>query len=113
MKSVEVLTKARELISDPAKWTQGASAKNRDGKVVGLMSDDAECFCLIGAIDRITLDGEDADNDTAWAGAEAYRLTRDAIGGGAISEWNDEPKRTHADVISALDAAIEKAKAQS
>jgi len=54
MKSVKTnLIKAKKLISDPKKWTQGWYAKNNHGQYTWPAHEDAVCFCSIGAVIKI------------------------------------------------------------
>jgi hypothetical protein len=62
MTPLETLKAARQLISDPAKWTQGEFARDVDGNEVKAWSEDATCFCAYGAIQRVT-EREDSEAD--------------------------------------------------
>jgi len=44
--------KAHELLSSPEKWTKGAYARNYTDSYVYPRSGNAECFCMLGAIDH-------------------------------------------------------------
>jgi hypothetical protein len=46
----ETLTAARAIIADPAKWTQGAVARDAAGRSLTLHSTDAVCYCADGAL---------------------------------------------------------------
>jgi hypothetical protein len=88
-RTLEVLVKARRLISYPVMWGKG-SDKN--------VSPDAKCLYLAIESD---VDGEDS----------AMR----ALGFSGPSEvwtWNDDPERTHAEVLARLDEAIARLKAK-
>lgn len=52
MKTSEILTKARELIDSPDKWTQRFYARNENNAAVTVNDDSAVCFCSIGAVHR-------------------------------------------------------------
>ncbi len=52
LKVVEVLQKARELISDQSRWTQGAYARSESGSMVPVTSPLACKFCVMGAITK-------------------------------------------------------------
>jgi len=98
MNALQVLRKARKLIETPERWTKGDAAKDRDGVPVGMKSRAAVCFCAAGAIARAS---------GGWNGG--YHNARAALEvaiGGAIAEWNDAPRRTHAQVLRAFDKAI-------
>lgn len=49
----DVLKAARELISDPARWTQYAAARDKDLNPVDVTSPEAVKFCAAGAIGRV------------------------------------------------------------
>ena len=53
METVEVLTQALEIISDPERWTQHAFAKAPNGANVSYLNDEAVRFCATGAIFKL------------------------------------------------------------
>jgi len=102
--TLEILVKARELIAEPERWTQGAFARDEHGfsRYVCPGEFDYTCYCASGALRA--------------AGGYTTHPAYNAIhtGGPAVCVWNDAPGRTHAEVLAAFDAAIatERAKAQ-
>lgn len=103
MKAVEVLKAARELISDPRRWTTQTFACDKDGWDCDAWSDVAVRFCAFGAVDRIGMGAE--------SGATAFivRAAREA--------WNLGPARVndeygHTAVMQMFDRAIELAAAE-
>jgi hypothetical protein len=95
--AVEVLIAARELISVPERWTRGVYSLIDE-------NDEAVCWCGAGAVY--------AAADRAGCNPEHARcLLNDAVGTGYII-WNDDPNRTHAEVLAAFDKAIELARAE-
>jgi hypothetical protein len=96
--SIAVLVWARQVIADERRWCQGAFARTWLSIPVPARSILARRFCALGAIRR--------------AGRELQLRTREACMAlewqtiGPIHDWNDDPKRTHADVIAAFDRAI-------
>lgn len=46
----EILEETLKVIDKPEKWIKGSMAHNANGEHVDVASDDAECFCLAGAI---------------------------------------------------------------
>lgn len=95
---LRTLRKARELLSDPARWTQAALArarKPRPGAVCGATDPHAYCWCLRGALHKVA-----PDRDTAWR-AESY--IEDATGFDVVA-CNDTG--THAQVLALLDQAL-------
>jgi hypothetical protein len=92
----EALRAARELLTPEGAWTKQALAFSADGKSVNPSSDEAVCWCVSGAL--FHTNGEGPTN-SLWDFVEL------AIGGN-IASWNDDPNRTHSEVLSALDCAI-------
>lgn len=98
--TLEILRRARERLSDPARWTQGAYARDADGFTTAMYDDDAVCWCLVGAISKETNilnlpwygDGEKAVN---FLSKQVSTL---------VSEFNDT--HTHGEVLALLDRAI-------
>ncbi len=82
MKPVQILQAALSLIADPAKWAKEHEALDGRGIPVKPTDERAKCFCMVGAIQRVS----------AGATADAYGR---AIGflrgtcGGSIFEFND------------------------
>jgi len=100
MNALEVLTSARALISDPARWTQGHAARDTSGSFTGATRDDATCWCTIGACVRVA--------DGGFSEHVCELLTR-AAGTSQIGSFNDT--HTHAEVLAMFDQAITLAKA--
>lgn len=101
MKPSDALRAAREKISTPEKWTQGAYARDAGGNAVRAAADDAVCWCALGAI--VSLNIFPADREEA-AGA-LYKVVPE------VSVFNDKPGRTHAEVMAVFAKAIERAEA--
>jgi hypothetical protein len=47
--------KIQDILTDESKWTTRAGARNAIGHEVSVMSDDAVCWCLYGAISKAGL----------------------------------------------------------
>jgi hypothetical protein len=99
----EALQKARELISDPKRWTQGAFARDGKGRSASIAR--GVCFCSIGAIASV-------------AGTNLVRPVPDAIlklaGFRSHAEWarfNDS--HSHSEVLARFDRALEKAASEA
>ena len=95
MTPLETLKAARQLISDPAKWTQGWFARNALGELVDVDSSSAVCFCSIGALCRVE----------SAAYSEAKRTLERNISDGLSLGWFNDT-HTHAEVLALFDAAI-------
>ncbi len=111
MNAIKVLTKARELLAVPERWTKRAEARNTKRREVYWSSEDAVCWCLAGAISKISPSMRDA-----WRAEDAL----DAVAPPAprSSErpyiaFNDRRSTTHADILALLDRAIAKARGDS
>jgi len=98
-KPSEILRAAREIISVPERWTQGASALSGRGNVVNARSPSAKCWCSFGAIDK-------AGSRSIAKLRTAEGILRAALKAESIILWNDAPERTHAEVLAAFDQAI-------
>ena len=98
MTPLETLKAARQLITDPAKWTQGAFARDADGNEVTPNNDLATCYCSFGAIQFVT-------KKRMMTSADRYLdglcLSKFGIG---LDVLNDT--HTHAEVLALFDAAI-------
>lgn len=118
------LESVRELISCPEHWTQGAMARDNDGRDVDHVSRDAVCWCLGGAINKV-YDDLHRDRElyvymTGRHDAINVKLTRmkvnqklsqlSSYGLGAAYPWasvthfNDT--HSHGEVLELLDQAI-------
>lgn len=98
--TARVLREARKLIERPEAWTRGAFARSSAQWPVA--SDDAEaaCWCIHGAINRISRIA--CREDGAMDAKIALRNALPA----SIALFNDDPSTTHADVLAAFDRAI-------
>ena len=116
-KEVDVLTEARDLISDPEHWSQGFYARNKAGDFIPLDvgRDDFHSFCMIGAL-KITLGVPAVSGSPIYH--SCYNLIKDAVSAvfpedsntGTMSFFNDKKTRKHEDVIAVYNKAIELAK---
>ena len=94
------LKAARDLISQEGAWTQGNCARDTNGNSVSCHSDEATCFCMIGAIVHVAPDSWPTLSGALYGSDEAL------IDNG-IAAWNDTPDRTQAEVVAMFDKAIE------
>lgn len=115
--TVEVLREARELISDPERWTWGYFAYDAKGNMVEAREISAVCWCASGAILKVTVGGKGAL-------AEATGCLRKVVANGDIVALNDGPQppltkgrpryapARHRKVLAAFDRAIALAEAE-
>ena len=112
MTPLEALCGARELLSDPKKWTKGGYALSAAGENCDVLSDAAACWCLTGALARTTGNHMESGSPGSLGG---YGILAEAIGKPerlVVSSWNDEPGRSHTEVLALLDKAIELARSR-
>lgn len=100
VKEVDIIKKARELLSDPKRWTTGAGARDKHGDPIPVNSPMAVCWCMSGALARI------AGYSDAW---DAEKLLHPNFPGG-ITGFNDTHE--HADVLELMDKAIARLEAK-
>lgn len=82
--------KIHELFTDESKWTQGENAIDALGFCVPVVSTDAVCWCLFGALTCCYWE----ENDFAWAlGKLRAELKKESI-----TDWNDASERTFQEV---------------
>ena len=115
MTTIEILKKARELLSDAEHWAQGDYAYLYDDcgalTPVDWKSPSAECWCPAGALLKVSCDqATDALTELARGlpGIKAAPFTEDEYNKAIdqIAIWNDTPERTHAEVLQRFDEAI-------
>lgn len=100
-----ILTEARNLIADPARWTQEAYARNDRGYHVDSTHPTACCWCASGAMCRVN--GPEPDSDIWTACIKNMReacaeLFPHMSGFVAVNDHG-----THADILKVFDRAIE------
>lgn len=102
---VKGLKAVRELLAKPERWTKDAYARDADGARVEATDPRATCWCLSGAITKVTPDH--ATGVPVWMALSDE--TERARGGAVVGFWNDRPRRTHAQVLRLIDRAIARA----
>lgn len=107
---VEVLDRTIALLSDPANWTTDYFARNAKGQDVDVRSPDATCFCIMGAIERVTRGPENGERVTMEqihtecdAEAALHAVLTKRLGDSNIAIFNDSA--SHEQVIEALTEA--------
>jgi hypothetical protein len=98
MTIAEILDAAADLITPPGKWTQIQMAADLRGECCDSTSPEARCWCAAGAIVRV---GGYSDYEGLVALSAAYDAADCAVGG-SLTEFNDDPHRTQAEVVAAL-----------
>jgi hypothetical protein len=98
----KVLQNARDLVAQG--WTQGASARDRNGKAVHPWNAQARSWSVLGAI--VCGDATRQGRVPMSLLAEAVHLLAAALHTASLNEWNDAAGRTQADALAGFDAAI-------
>jgi hypothetical protein len=107
---VEFIEKMQEILASPDNWCQGPEAMDIDGNDVRATDDNAVRFCLLGSRNRASKLDPWADlRYQAWdivneVAREDYNFD-DAVA------FNEEPGRTHAEVVQFLAKARARAQA--
>lgn len=97
--TIAVLNRARALIADERHWCRGAFARSWAHIPVRPYSFFARRFCVLGALKR-------AACELLLPTENAY-LALEWQAGRRVEGWNDDPKRTHTEVLALFDAATE------
>lgn len=96
--TLAVLRRARDLLEDERRWCRGSFARGWRDIPVPLGSVVARRYCALGAIMRagreLSVSAEDACVALEWQV------------GRPVQDWNDDPHRTHDEVLAAFDGAV-------
>ena len=111
----DVILRMKKRLSKPDRWCQGAPARDDWGNEVTPGSPNACQWCLTGALWEELNDGvEDSKyvevRDHLRYALRLHPSVGKHIDPTALVGWNDDPARTHEDVIAFLDEAMEKTK---
>lgn len=102
MSALTGLVVLRDRISSRKRWCQGALAKNKYGLRVSPDSTDAVSWCLVGALQTVSLSAHVGEVLMSGLPKSYY---------GTLSHYNDT--HTHAEVLQVVDRAIERLKKES
>lgn len=93
------LNEARNLIADPAHWTQHTGARTEEGYEIGPTCAEARRFCLVGAVSHVT-------GGKAYLFDPALKALRDAlpVECGTLVQFNDT--QPHSEILALFDKAI-------
>ena len=96
--TLAVLRRARQLLEDERRWCRGSFARGWRGIPVPAGSIVARRYCALGAIRRaareLAVSADDASVALEWQV------------GRPVQDWNDDPRRTHAEVVALFDTVI-------
>jgi hypothetical protein len=95
-------------------WSRGAQARDSEGQVVLAWSDEAASWSLLGALlatwhkhDDLEYADFVAHRADARALGDATQALGEATGTAALDQWNDADGRDLADVLTAVELALE------
>jgi hypothetical protein len=96
-------------------WCRGAQARDGAGSGVAAWSEDARSWSVLGALlaSWYLEQGAGLDTDVAAHSVDARALgdataaLGEVAGTASLEQWNDEPRRTLAEVTAAIDRAVE------
>lgn len=106
MKISTILKRARKLITNPKKWTQGTYFRDREGNPVYGELKKAHSFCALGAVERVVAEGVEMCKASEF-------LDECAPDGKGMVSYNDAKRRTHEQVLQVFDRAIARAQEQN
>jgi hypothetical protein len=96
-----LLRNARDLVAQS--WCRGADARDGVGAAVEPWDESAESWSLLGALVAVL------EHEAAVRGElplDQLAVALDALAGlideESLADWNDDPRRTHADVVAVL-----------
>lgn len=109
MKTSEFLKLTKEILAKPENWTQEVFSRDKEGKQTHGQTPKSTCFCLYGAIKAV----EHAGLYRGSARSSAVDRINSTINKGKLEgrqigllEWNDDPARTHQEVLATLAESI-------
>lgn len=113
--TMQILIGVRALLSEPKRWMKGGLAQDADGEDVEPFSQRAQCWCLVGAMIKVTnealglpgVDGYDLHEFTAYIRAQDLMKRVVGDGAGTIVSFNDAPETNHIDIQQAITFAID------
>ena len=76
-------------------WCQSTFARDRLGNEVSSYDEGAVAWCMVGAIHKAFEDG-----DAMPTKDEYLSILQGILPNGGIPRWNDDPKRTQAEVVA-------------
>ncbi len=93
--AIRIIDGMAELLAVPERWTQGWGARDANGEKCLWFQEIATCWCVSTAFGKACAGFSDNSIAIAW---KAIEQAADVI----VSAWNDDPTRTHADILALL-----------
>lgn len=105
---IRILTAARDLVQ--AGWSQGSSARTKNGWAIAYYRPEACRFCPTGAVNRAMLNAMQGSDDTDIITQACFDEMRAVIRGySTIPAWNDVRSRRKGAVVAMMERAIKHA----
>lgn len=101
MTPLQILRKARKILTPKGAWTRGALARDSLGIQVDPKSESAACWCSVGALHRVTERGDAKSRSKAWDVLQDIAISD-------LDEWNDTEHRRQDQVLLLYSRAIAK-----
>lgn len=108
---IKIVLRTKELLAQPEAWLQGRLALDKNNEAVPVLNENAKRFCLIGAMERAVY-----DILVGGVKEKQYLFHQDEIVYGnlllfgeldaGLVNWNDDLRRTHAEVLAMLDKVV-------
>jgi hypothetical protein len=109
--SVELLQRACDLVRSG--WSQHADARSAEGVEAEPWQETAVAWSLLGALVAALEERSDRGCDLPLEDlAAALNELAERVDDDSLTNWNDEPGRTHDDVVETLEAAATSAAAK-
>lgn len=102
MNILDQLISTRALLTPKGAWGQGQAAKDEDGLSVPSISENAVCFCLYGALSRVSHNG----GERVYGAIPTVQKELLRQGFNSFSQFNDRPGLSQRDVLGFLDGLI-------
>lgn len=101
----QTLIEVRELLSDPARWTKGVSARDESGRTTNAGTKYAVCWCLLGAIHKCTYHLNEKIIVRNSICNQLYKRLDYPLQ--SLHHFNDDLNTKHSDVLNLLDRTID------
>lgn len=106
MTEPEILEGVLEVLSNPERWNKGEYARTSDGTLTLGYDPRAVTYCLVGAIQKVT-------GGCLYDFSSLVDRLADLSNTPDVTDYNDDPKTTHEDIVLLLKNAIYQASEDS
>lgn len=88
----------KELLCDESRWTKGSFAKDSFGKSTNSFAENAVCWCLVGAINKIY-----RENSSKIVNKVCIKLIDPDSDWLSLAHFNDDPSIAYKDVMKIVE----------